>query len=169
MYPAILQTNRAIYAEAAPELYTQTIYSIEFSDIVCVSDRETGHGMEKERARVWRHHPLRGMSYHNARNLQVHTSDIMRGHVEPHVFAKFESLNCYANLDFVNKNPKPRLRFDKDHRFIVEDETQFGATLRESDVIRNLVSLLSNSPFIDNLYMMVSVHLIPDYVIRGGI
>ena len=164
MYPAILQTNRAIYAEAAPELYTQTIFSIKSSDNVCVSDRETSHGMEKGRARVWRHHPLRGMGYRNARNLQAHTSDTMRGHVEPHVFAKFESLNCYANLDLVNKNPKSCLRFDKGHRFMVEDETKFGATLRQSDVIRNLVSLLSNWPFIDNLYMMVAVHLMLDYV-----
>ena len=52
MYPTILQTNRAIYAEAAPELYAKTIFALEFSDIVCVSDRETGHDMEKGRARV---------------------------------------------------------------------------------------------------------------------
>lgn len=52
MYPAILQTNCATYAEAAPELYAKTIFAIELSDIVCVSDRETGHGMEKGRARV---------------------------------------------------------------------------------------------------------------------
>ena len=90
----------------------------------------------------------------------------MRGKVEPHVFAKFESLNCYANLDFYNEDLKHHLRVDKDHHFIVEDETQFGATLGQSDVMRNFVSLLSNSPFIDNLFMMVAIPLIPDVVFR---
>ena len=46
VYPAALQTNRAIYAEAAPELYAKTIFAMEFSDIVYDSDRETGHDME---------------------------------------------------------------------------------------------------------------------------
>ena len=166
MYPAILQTNRAIYAEAAPELYAKTIFAMEFSDIVCVSDRETGDDLEKGRARVWRHHPLRGMGYRNAENLQVHASDNMGINVEPHVFAKFESLNCYANLDFDDENLEPRLRVDKDHGFIVEDGISFGTTLRQSDVIRNFVSLLSHSPFIDHLYMMVAIPLTPDVVFR---
>ena len=162
--PAILQTNRAIYVEAARELYAKTAFAMEFSGIACVSDRETGHDMEKERATVWRHPPLRGMGHCNGKHLQVHASDRMSGHVEAHVFAKFESLNCFAHLDFDNEDSKPRLRVDKDHGFVVEDETQFGATLRQSDVIRNFVSLLSNSPYIDYLHMFVAIPLRPDLV-----
>ena len=132
--------------------------------MVCNSDRETGHDMKKGGAKVRRQHPLRGMGYHNAKCLQVHHSDRMRGCVEPHTFAKFESLMFYVNLEFDNEDLEPRLRVDKDHRFVVEDETQVGATLGQADVIRNLVSLLSNSPFIDCLYILVAISLIPDFV-----
>ena len=166
MSPCILQFCRQIVPytpEATPELYAKTVFAMEISDTVRVSDRETGHDMEKGRARVW---PLRGMGYRYARNLQVHASDKMRGNVEPHDSAKFESLNCYANLDFYNEDLKSHLRVHKDHRFIVEDKPQFGVTLRQSDVIRNFVSLLLNSAFIDNLFMMVAIPLIPDVVFR---
>ena len=166
MYPAILQTSRAIYAEAAAELYGKTIFAIDFSDIVCVSDRETSLDMEKGRARVRHHHYLRRTGYLNDKNLQVHASDKTRGYVDAHVFAKFESLNCYAKFDFDNEDLEPHLRVDKDHRFVIEDETRFGATLQQSDVIRNFVSLLSNSLFIDNLIMMVAIPVIPDIVFR---
>ena len=88
----------------------------------------------------------------------------MRGSVEPHTFAKFESLMFYVNLDFDNEDLEPLLRNGKDHRFVVEGETQFGATIRQSDVIWNFVSLLSNSPFIDCLYILVAISLIPDFV-----
>ena len=108
--------------------------------------------------------PLRGMGYRNGKHLQVNASDRTSGHVEAHVFAKIESLNCYANLDFDNKDLKPCLRVEKGHGFVAEDETQFGATLRQSDVIRNFVRLVSNSPFIDSLRMMIAIPLIPDVV-----
>lgn len=163
IYPAILQTNRTIYAEAAPELYGKTIFAIDFSDIVYISDRETSHDMEKGRARVWRPHYPCGTGYLNDKIPQIHASDKVRGNVEPHIFAKFESLNCYINLDFDNEDLEPHLRVDKDHGFVDEDEAQFSAALRQSDVIRNFVSLLSNSPFINHLYMMVAIPVIPEY------
>ena len=81
----------------------------------------------------------------------------MRDCVEPHTFAKFESLMFYVNFEFDNEDLESRLRVDKDHHFVVEDETQVSATVRQADVIRNFVSLLSNLPFIDCLYVLVAI------------
>ena len=132
MHPAILQTNRTIYAKAAQQLYAKTYIEKGF-----------GHDVKQGRGKLRRQHPLRGMGYHNAECLHVHGSNRMRDSVEPHTFARFESLMFYVNLDLDKEDLKPRLRVNKDHRFAVEDITQFGATLRQSDAIRNFVSLLS--------------------------
>ena len=67
MYPAILQTSRAIYAEAAPQLYARTTINMEISDVVYLSERGTSHDTRKRRAEIWRHHPLRGMCYRDAK------------------------------------------------------------------------------------------------------
>ena len=40
MYPAILQTSRVIYAEAAPQLYARTTINMAISDVVYLSERE---------------------------------------------------------------------------------------------------------------------------------
>ena len=166
MYPAILQTSRAIYAEAAPQLYARTTIDMEICDVVDLSERETIHDTKKRRAEIWRHHPLRGMGYRDAKGLQVYASDEMSGDIEPHVFAKFERLHFHADFDFENAEIQPPVKIDKDHRFVAEHEIRFGANLRRSDVIWNFVSLLSNSPFINRLVVHVGFSLTPKFEFR---
>ena len=90
----------------------------------------------------------------------------MSGDIEPYVFAKFERLYFHADFDFENAEIQPPVRIDDNHRFVAEHENRFGANLRRSGVIRNFVSLLSSSPFINRLVVHVEFSLTPEFEFR---
>lgn len=88
MIAAILRTNRAIYFEAAPLLYTETTVGPQTCDLVCLSEGSSARDNVQGRPKVWRHSPLRGKGYRNAKGVQVYASDEMNGDMEPYVFAR---------------------------------------------------------------------------------
>ena len=155
MYPAILRTNRAIYFEAAPLLYTRTTINLETSDIVCLPDGLGVHDFIPGRPKVWRHNPLPGKVYRDTKGIQVYASEELDGDMEPHIFARFQRLTIDIWFDFEHGYVEPPLSIDRSGLFADGDEVRFGATIRQSNVIRDLVSLLSNSPVINHL----DVHL----------
>ncbi len=153
MYPAILRTNRAIYIEAAPLLYTRTTINLQTSDIVCLPEGLSVHDFIPGRPKVWRHNPLPGKVYRDTKGIQVYASEELNGDMEPHIFARFQRLSIDIWFDFDNGYVKPPLSIDRSGHFAGEDEVRFGATIRQSNVIRDLVSLLSNSPVINHLQL----------------
>ena len=90
----------------------------------------------------------------------------MSSDIEPHVFAKFERLYFHADFDFENAEIQTPVRIDQNHCFVTEHENRFSANLRRSDVIRNFVCLLSNSPFINRLIVHVEFSLTPEFEFR---
>ena len=165
MYPAILRTNRAIYFEAAPLLYTDMTIGTQTCDVLCFSESPNVHGIIPGQGipRLWRHNPLHGTGQPNARGVQVYASDEMNGDMEPHIFARFQRLFFDAWINFDDYNVEPPLTIDRSGRFAEDDEIRLGATMRQSNMIRTLVSLLSNSPSIDHLYVLLSSDLPPGY------
>lgn len=66
MYPAILQTNRTIYAEASLLLYRNMTVNMCSCDVIWLSDIPTTHRIKFGKPKLWRHDPLLGMGYRNA-------------------------------------------------------------------------------------------------------
>ena len=152
MYPAILRTNRAIYFEAALLFYTRTTIILQTSDIVCLPEGLSVHDSIPGRPKVWRHNPLLGKGYRDAKGIQVYASNELNGDMEPHIFARLQRLSIDIWFDFDNGYVEPPLSIDRSGRFADGDEVQLvDATIRQSNDILNLVSLLSNSPVINHL------------------
>lgn len=125
-------------------------------DVLCFSERPGVHDIIQQRPKLWRHNPLRGMSHRNEKGAQVYASADMDGDMEPHVFARFQRISFDAGL-------YSHSRIDRNGCFAIEDEIRFGAILRRSNVIRNLVCLLSISPFISCLEVELHFALAPGY------
>lgn len=158
IYPEIPRTNRAIYFEAAPLLYTEMTIAMQTCDVLCFSESPNAQDIVPGQGipRLWRHNPLHGTGQPNARGIQVYASDEMNGDMEPHIFARFQRLFFDAWINFDDYDVEPPLRIDRSGRFDKEDEIRLGATMRQWNMIRNLVSLLSNSPSINRLDVLLS-------------
>ena len=105
-------------------------------DIIYFSGRSSVHDIVQGRLKLWRHVPLRGMGYSNARGVGLYLR-----------WNEWRYARCRVQLRW--RKPHMPLRNDRNGRSAVKDESQFRATVRRSNVIRSLVSLLSNSLSID--------------------
>lgn len=80
--------------------------------------------------------------------------------MEPHVFARFERLSFGALFEFDDDdNAESPLVIDRDYRFNVEEELRFGEIISQSNLIRNLVSLISKPPFLNYLDVVLDIDL----------
>ena len=100
-------------------------------DVIYFSGRSSANDIVQGRHKLWRHVPLRGMGYSNARGVGLYLR-----------WNEWRYGRCRVQLRWWK--PQIPLRNDRNCRSAVKDESQFRATVRRSNVIRSLVSLLSN-------------------------
>ena len=159
VYPTILRTSRAIDFEAAPLLYTKTISGMETCDVVCFSDTSSVHGIIHGGSNVWRHNFYAEW----ALVMQEVYRSMPPADDWPYGVPRLCQISEALVRSMVRRWRSSPLRIDSNCHFAVEDDVQFGATMRQSNVIRNLVSLLSNSPIISCLEVELYFTLTPGF------
>ncbi len=146
MHPAILSTNRLIYLEAAPMLYSDLTIILRPDDIPCFSRRVIPNDPANLSYDVWRHDPR--TSYLAANSLQVYSSPDQGGNMEPHTFAKFQNVE----LLFTNFcGTEVSLEMDRNLQALPNGVATLSAYYLKLRYFKDFFELLSRSPFIKRL------------------
>ena len=161
-YPAILRTNRQIYNEAVPLLYSKLIMKIEPIDIMT---SDTWDGIVDERNNIWRCRPkIPGLEIDHNCGMTM----------DPPTLAKFEriflvnTLRC-PNADAETELPLwPTLHVDDQFRTSRDGEDAFIACVRGegttqrppvSDIFRQVADVLAKSTYIRRLDIYLDVRV----------
>ena len=166
-YPNILRTNRQIYSEASPMLYSELRVNLQPGDVLCM---KASKDIVTASERVWKHNPLDGIGTTNGAGQTVYSKPKLDGVMEPHVLARFrkfafelcidweaetlcaESDPAWGNYE-MQHGVAPSLFVHENMTVDPQDEANLLAFYRHSTLIHQLVQILSNSPDIDSLEM----------------
>lgn len=157
---AILRTNRQIYSEASSLFYSEAILTLEPADIFCLAKdpRRLRFGTSEEMA--WKHNPLEGIGKKDKNGVVVYKTRPLSGDIEPHIFAKFQKISFDAYFDDDQTQPLEMWIDDDTHVIREEDAMAFKKIFSGSDLIKDLVKILSNSPRITSLEITVEVEVL---------
>jgi hypothetical protein len=90
----------------------------------------------------------------------------MNGRIDPHVFARFQNVSLDVDFDFtlfINPRGVRSIRIDMNHIVNVDDCEHFERVLRQTTVFRDLKVILSHSPTIKHLLVVVKVAVRTDW------
>ncbi|MCJ1248976.1 hypothetical protein MMC30_006197 [Trapelia coarctata] len=170
LYPAVLQASRQIYQEAAALLHSELTIQVPSGNVLSlatdillldVQEPETlGRGL-------WGHNPLDGVGHENPDGTRIYESPETDGLMEPHVFARFNNLNFDVEARFSDYRKRPWLCIGDGYKVeTMRWEDEFRSTLQQSKVVHNIVKVVSNSPCIEQLWIILRVDVGIDWV--GG-
>lgn len=151
---ATLRVNRQINAEATEVFYSDFFIVVRPSDLDCLSG-QVSQSLCRLRS-PWQHNPLLDQGHRTEHGTHVYTpSSQMDGDVETHVFAQFRKVRLLAQFDL-------HLTLRVDHQFRIPPQDQDGlwAPLHETSFITTFVELLSQSPLIDQLEVVIRISLL---------
>jgi len=157
MHPAILRANKQIYSEASSLLCTEGIIVLEAGDVFCLAKAPLDtfgasyHG-------AWRHNPLHGLGK-EVNGVVTYGTAAMDGKMDPHVFARFQKVYFDANFNAEHTQHYQLWIDDDTHVVKREDAELFVDTLRRSTVMTDFVELISKSPCIMNLEVVLEVEM----------
>jgi hypothetical protein len=159
-YPAILRVNRQIYDEASSLIYTEGVLVVEPADVFALAKKPHALEFGVPAYDIWRHHPLRdpGVVQQNG-EVKYNTQPAEEGKMYPHVFARFQKIYFDANFDFEHTQNVELWIDDSTHIIRKEDGDVFQQTLRESTIMKDFVKLLSQSPVINSLEIVLEVEV----------
>lgn len=154
----ILRTNRQIYEEAYGILYSELTIQADLYNLV---DKESdGDSNTAAMQKVWRHHPMSGIGHTSSNRNGVYNTAKLSESMEPHVFARFSKIELTAVLTLIDQEDAPPVYFDYyDLRLKAEDEANVISYLGTMTVIRQLTALLSRSPQINQLVMLLGLQV----------
>jgi 5'(3')-deoxyribonucleotidase len=90
----------------------------------------------------------------------------MNGRIDPHVFARFQNVSLDVDFDFtlfINPRGVRSIRIDMNHIVNVDDCEHFERVLRQTTIFRDLKVILSHSPTIKHLVVVVKVAVHTDW------
>lgn len=108
---AILRTNRQIYDEASTLLHSKLMIEVEPGDALT---EYSGSAIVVPSKKVWRHAPFPGPFSRNVNGEPVYEGPLLDGSLEPHVFARYETIRYFCEFDLLVDNAAPRLYVDDD-------------------------------------------------------
>jgi hypothetical protein len=163
IHTEILRVNRQIHAEASSVLYSELLIVISPGDIVGL--RDASEDIAKPTTDIWRHNPLYGIGSPGPHGGRVYSTPELDGKMEPHVFSRFThvSLDLYFDFwpgDFPRYQP---MWIDSELNIKPEHRVKFSKFLRRTRIIRDFITLISNSPRIGELYITLSIRAMPGY------
>lgn len=158
-HPAILRTNRQIYDEASSLLYTEATLTLDPGDIFCLAKRPHALMFGTPNEMPWRHNPLNGLGKKDENGVVTYDTPQTGGLMEPHVFARFQKIFFDGFFD-IEHTQNVELWIDDDTYVIkAEDAAKYQRVLRRSNIIKDLVQILSNSPLIKRLEISLEVEV----------
>jgi hypothetical protein len=96
----------------------------------------------------------------------MYTSPLMNGRMDPHVFARFGTVSLDVDFDFtlwISPRGVRTIRIDKNHIVNVDDCEHFDRVLRQTSLFQDLKVILSNSPAIKHLLVIVKIAVRADW------
>lgn len=109
---------------------------------------------------TWRHHPIQDPGEVQANGtVAYNTTESEEGKMYPHVFARFQKIYFDANFDFEHTQNVELWIDDNTHIIREEDAEDYKQMLRGSSVIKSLVALISKSPIITSLEILLEVEV----------
>ena len=157
-YLAILGTNHQIYSEAASVLYSELTIVVHPGYILSLKDSYSDSSAFEEPIKdVWRHDPLKGIGHTKRNGTRFYYTPVMDGLVEPHVFTRFRKIELQAKMshDF-----RPFLYINQDYSFNSAAEDRACKRLRKTGLMKNFAKLLSNSPLLNELSILLDMHVV---------
>lgn len=171
---AILRTNHQVYSEASSVLYSGLVLSLQPGDVLCLN---TGKDIVKASERVWRHNPLLDVGTTNLSGQTVYATPELDGVMEPHVLARFTKINFSLEFDWdpleagMTQQTEgeqtalvaPSLFVNENLTVDPQDEAKLLAFYKRSTIIHQLVKILSNSPHIVRLEIVLDIEVLAEY------
>lgn len=159
-HPPILRTNRQIYNEASSMLYTEGIMVVEPADLFALARNPYALEFGVASESTWRHHPIEDPGeVQMDGTVRYNTAESEEGKMYPHVFARFQKIYFDANFDFEHTQNVELWIDDNTHIIRKEDAETYKQMLRRSPVIKGLVGLISKSPIITSLEILLEVEV----------
>jgi hypothetical protein len=165
LFPAILRTNKQIYDEASELMYSELVPVLHPGGIVCLRPRPNRPHFQRSpdylcwpSKRVWRHNPLHGIGI-GTRGGRIYNTPEMDGKMEPHVFSKFKNIRVSMELVFFQEDFEecPELFILPDLTIMPESCFDLGNFLRRTNIFRDLADILSNTPRLRTLYILLYI------------
>ena len=159
--PAILRSNKQMYAEAVSILYSELQVCLKLDNLLIpgeeLSNNLTVKGTIRPSIRAWRHNPLLGIGREDENSNRVYTSPAMEGYMAPHIFARFSEAELFTEFDITADVPTmfifDNLKIDPNHEDAMAD------FLGRSTIMRRLVEILRHSPVVSILsFRYFAVH-----------
>jgi hypothetical protein len=158
-FPAILRTNKQIYYEASSLLYSEAVLVIEPGDIFCLRKKPIDLPFGTRNPCPWRHNPLKGVGKLAADGIVKYDTPEMDGHMEPHVFARFQKIYFSAVFDIEHTQHVEMWIDDDTHVIPQEAILAYQRVLNSSHLMKDFVKLLSRSPRITRLEICLEVEV----------
>ncbi len=151
---AILGTRREIHSEAASVLYSELNIVVHPGYILSLENSLPDlYGIELPILDVWRHNPLLGTGYTKRNGNQLYYTPVMKGLMDPHVFARFKKVHLQVKFYFDDQ--LPFLYINDDFTFSWKEGKWIKGVFLDTTLVETFVKVLSNSHFLNQL----SVHL----------
>lgn len=156
---AIVRTNQQIHSEAMSMFYREAVLALEPGDIFSLSKKPKSLTFGFPNEMAWKHNPLDGISKMDKNGVVVYDTASLSGDIEPHIFAKFQRISFDAYFDD-DHTQLMEMWIDDDTRiFRADDAAELKKTLQSSNLIKDLVKILSNSPRITSLEVSLEVEV----------
>ena len=170
--PAILQTNRRIYAEALGILYGEVRIILLPSDLLRMQQVTFGHYPWP--LKIWRHDPIADPGEKTPSGRYLYRTPELSGDLYPHVFSRFQIIEFWAHIGVFTNMPGFKIydfRLKVDHRFApgsresIDGDFTAGAKAELSElfgylsVFEHLVKLISLNPTIRTLDIYFDVRV----------
>jgi len=162
IHTEILRVNRQIHVEASSVLYSELVILICPGEIACL--RGDSKDLAKPTKNIWRHDPLYGIGSPGPHGGRVYSTPELDGKLEPHVFSRFTHLSLELYLEFCpGEFPRYQpMSIDSGLNINPKHRTKFIKFLRRTNIIRDFVTIISNSPRIHHLYITLQIRAMPD-------
>lgn len=156
-YPTILRANRQVYNEAVSILYTETILCMEAGAIFCLRpEADLGSPSKK----IWKHNPLEYHGETNSKGNPKYNMSILDGRMEPHVFARFERIEIYIDLDLSGGDLMvAQVEIDENFNIDADDIKNYTSIIRRTNLFKDLAIVLARSPVLKSLQLDLSVEV----------
>lgn len=127
---AILRTNRQIYNEASALLYSKLIIQVESGDALLTGC--SGSAIVEPSRKIWRHAPTSGPVSRDFNGQHMYEGPLLDGSLEPHVFARYETIRYFCEFDLLFDKAALKLHVDDDFSVRGADTDELLSYLRTS-------------------------------------
>jgi len=150
---SILRTNRQIHSEASSLFYKEVIFKLEPGYIFPLVRKRRGMNLGRPNL-TWKYNPLKGTGKTDEFGATIYDTPRLYGDLEPHIVAKIERI-CFDAYFDDRGTGNLEMGNDDDEEY----KRRFNTLIQSSTIFAHLAKILSNSPRITQLDIIIEVNM----------